>query len=578
MKNISTGVLLLFGILNINGQEMKTLWQKDLQSSTQDFLTAMTTTVDRQILLSGSSINQKSQQLSTGTQKQNRGYDYHVVKLDQQGNKIWDRYFGGSRHDYLISSIATQEGGFLLAGTSFSNESGDKKENNLGGSDIWMVRLDENGEELWQKTFGTKSNDEASSVVQTRDLGFFVAGNINSHQNLFGSKDVFISKLNKEGELTNTVILGSKGLDEVQEVIPTKDGGAIVLVYSKSGRTENINLPNKVENEKPQESEDKRDNRDQQNNQNQSIDILSFSNSSLNKKNDNPIIQYHAKSEDGFGEGDYWIVKLNKEGQMEWQKTYGGKEDDRPKTIAFTENGYVIAGESRSSASGNKRENIKEGTDIWVITIDGDGNEIWQKNYSFGNRDVVMSLDVIRRTGKNNVSEDRGFLIGGFTQAEEKIQTDDEKFWMLYIDSNGKEEWRKHVEGKSNKKEERLVSAKLQSDGTYLLAGTSAEELGKENWKIIKLASKELENLIEKQDIRIYPNPVEDYCYVEIGFELRDNDEAEIFLHDMTGRQVQMLKTKHQVTKINTQTLPQGLYIVTAKTNNKSASAKIVKK
>ena len=119
----------------------------------------------------------------------------------------------------------------------------------------------------------------------------------------------------------------------------------------------------------------------------------------------------------------------------------------------------MVAGESRSNSSGNKKENVKEGTDIWVLNLDKSGNEIWQKSYSFGNRDVAMSLDVIRKTNKDNYSEDRGFLFGGYTQAEEKVKKDDEKFWMLYIDNNGKEEWRKYVEGKEKKNEERLVSA-----------------------------------------------------------------------------------------------------------------------
>ena len=148
MKNISIGVFFLFGMLQTQAQETKTLWQKDIPSATQDFLTTMTSTIDRQILLSGSSINAKSQQVSTDNQQPNKGYDYHIIKLDQQGNKVWDKYFGGTKHDYLMSSIATQEGGFLLMGTSFSNQSGDKKENNLGGSDVWIVRLNENGEEL----------------------------------------------------------------------------------------------------------------------------------------------------------------------------------------------------------------------------------------------------------------------------------------------------------------------------------------------------------------------------------------------------------------------------------------------
>ncbi len=557
MKKISIGVFFLFGLLQTNAQETKTLWQKDIPSSTQDFLITMTSTIDRQILLSGSSINTKSQQPSTGNQQQNKGYDYHVLKLDQQGNKVWDKYFGGTRHDYLMSSIATQEGGFALIGTSFSNQSDDKKENNLGGSDVWIVRLDENGEELWQKTLGTKSNDEASAIVQSTDMGFFVAGNINDIRKLFGSKDVFVSKLDKDGKLKQTTILGGNAFDEVTDMIPTPDGGAVLLVYSTSGKTDNLNNI---------------DNSTTQNN-----------NSTTQNENTTPEITstvktFIGKSEDNFGGGDYWIVKLDKNANTEWQKTYGGSGDDRPKTIANTQNGYIIAGESRSQLSGNKKENIKDGTDLWAINLDKSGNEIWQKSYSFGNRDVVMSLDVIRKTNKDNFSEDRGFLLGGYTQAEEKVKSNDEKFWMLYIDLNGKEEWRKYVEGKSKKNEERLVSAKLQSDGTFLLAGTSADQLGEENWKIVKLGDKDLDDLIENKDIRIYPNPVEDYAYVEIGFELKKGEEAEIRLHDTSGKQVQSVKTKNAVTKINTSVLPQGVYIVTAKTSNKSVNTKIVKK
>ena len=558
MKKISFGVFFLFGVLQTNAQETKTLWQKDIPSSTQDFLSNMTSTIDRQILLSGSSINQKPQQLPTDNHQPNSGYDYHILKLDQQGNKLWDKYFGGTRHDYLMSSIATQEGGFLLSGTSFSNQSRDKKEHNLGGSDVWLIRLDENGEELWQKTLGTKSNDEASSVVQSNDNGFFVAGTINAHQNLFGSKDVFVSKLNKEGKLINTTILGGKGLDEVQEIIATKDGGAVVLVYSTSAKTENKISQILETNHSTVE--------------NTGTDILATFKPSTENAQPSTI---YGKSEDGFGAGDYWVVKLDKNAQIEWQKTYGGTEDDRPKTISLTEKGYLIGGESRSNSSGSKRENSEEGTDLWLISLDNNGNEIWQKSYSFGNRDVLMSSNVIRKTNKDNFSEDKGFLLGGYTQAEEKMKSDDEKFWMLYLDNKGDEVWRKHIEGKSKQKEERLVDAKLQNDGSFILAGTSAPELGKENWKILKLGDKDVENLIEKQEIRIYPNPVEDYCYVEIGFDF--TSEAEIALHDMSGRQVQTIKTKNKVTKINTSGLPQGVYIVTVKTPNKSANSKIVK-
>jgi len=538
----------------------KISWQKDIPSSTQDFLSNMTSTIDRQILLSGSSINTNSQQPSTDSQQSNKGYDYHLLKLDQQGNQVWEKYFGGTRHDYLTSSIATQEGGFAILGTSFSNQSGDKKENNLGGSDVWLIRLSENGEELWQKTLGTKSNDEASAIVQSTDQGFFVAGNINENRKLFGSKDVFVSKLHKDGKLIQTTILGGKSLDEVTDMIPTPDGGAAVLIYSTSGKSENLNnseTQNSAQNNNSQSSNPQ--------NENVRAELTSL------------VKTFVGKSGDGFGNGDYWVIKLDKNSNVEWQKTYGGSGDDRPKTIVNTENGYLIAGESTSPSSGNKKENIKDGTDIWVLNLDSSGNEIWQKSYNFGNRDVAMSLDVIRKTNKDNYNEDKGFLLGGYTQAEEKVKSDDEKFWMLYIDTNGKEEWRKYVEGESRQREERLVSAKLQSDGTYLLAGTSAEELGKENWKIIKLGDKQLDDLVENKDIRIYPNPVGDYAYVEIGL---DFENADIYVYDMTGKVIHQLQTKNKVTKVDTSKLPQGVYIIKASIatqQDKKLTTKIVK-
>ena len=100
---------------------------------------------------------------------------------------------------------------------------------------------------------------------------------------------------------------------------------------------------------------------------------------------------YQPKTTENYGEGDFWVVKLSKEGKIEWQKNYGGSSDDHIRTLANTETGYIIAGESRSGNSGNKKSNIKEGTDLWVISLDENGNELWQKGYNFKNRDVLYN-------------------------------------------------------------------------------------------------------------------------------------------------------------------------------------------
>ena len=545
----------------------KVSWQKDVESGTQDLLSGLAVTIDGQYLVSGSSI-QKNQDPKAGN-NQNKGYDYHILKLDQQGQKVWEKYFSGNQHDYLSSTVSTQEGGFLLAGTSYSSLALDKKDPSNGASDMWVVKVDENGEEEWQRTIGTRYSEEARSVTQTTDKGFVVVGSTNHPKYGYGSKDVLVVKLDKAGKVISQLIVGGKGLDEVEKVIPTNDGGVLVGIYSRSGIFEGQ--------AKAKISSKDLDNHSLSNSNSQSTTPTNSNNNSSTSNDQNPEgsydINFYGKAFGNYGEGDYWIVKLDKDGAVQWEKDFGGSEDDHIRTMALTDSGYIIGGESRSQTSGNKRAKLEEGTDLWLLSLDNDGNEQWQRSYNFKNRDVLMSLNTI----KNSNSETKGFLIGGYTQSEGKVQSNDETFWMLYVDRNGKEEWRKYVEGKEKKNEERLVSAILNRDGSYILAGTSAEELGKENWKIVKLEDKQVEDLIENKDIQIYPNPVKDYAYVEIG---SDFDSADIYVYDMTGKAIQQLNTKNKVTKVNTSKLPQGVYIIKANIptqQDKKLSTKIVK-
>ncbi|EJL68298.1 hypothetical protein PMI13_03828, partial [Chryseobacterium populi] len=145
MQKLCGSALFLCTILNMSAQEV--VWQKDIKSSTQDFLSQVTTTIDQQYLITGSSIQAGTLREPQGTgdssinskssaNNQNNGYDFHLVKLDQQGEQVWEKYFSGKNHDFLSATVATQEGGFLLAGTSYSGKGLDKKEDSKGGSDL----------------------------------------------------------------------------------------------------------------------------------------------------------------------------------------------------------------------------------------------------------------------------------------------------------------------------------------------------------------------------------------------------------------------------------------------------------
>ncbi|WP_265130989.1 hypothetical protein [Chryseobacterium oranimense] len=335
------------------------MWQKDIKSNTQDFLSQITTTIDGQYLITGSSIQSRSQTPAANSQKQNNGYDFHLIKLNQHGEEVWEKYISGQNHDYLSASVATQEGGFLVAGTSYSGKGLDKKEDCKGGSDIWLIRLNEFGDELWQKTLGTSSDEEARSVIQSTDLGFFVAGNVQNSSKGYGSKDVLILKLDKDGKEVSQLILGGKGLDEVEKMIPTKDGGALLGIYSRSS------------------------------------EIRVSGSADKTKGTTTQPVSRTPKSTENYGEGDYWIVKLNKDGKVEWEKNFGGKADDHIRTLALTSTGYLIGGESRSERSGNKTVGIEEGTDLWLISLNERGEELWQKSYNFGNRDILMGASIL---------------------------------------------------------------------------------------------------------------------------------------------------------------------------------------
>lgn len=504
MRKLYMSAFSLCIFLGLSAQEV--LWQKDIKSSTQDFLSQVTTTIDQQYLITGSSI-QSNKQKAEGS-GHNNGYDFHVVKLNQDGQEIFNKYFSGNAHDHLISTIPTKEGGFLLSGTSYSGKGLDKKESSRGGSDIWLIRLNEFGDELWQKTLGTPADEESRAVIQTTDEGFFVTGNIQNTSNGYSSKDIVIYRLDKEGKEVSRLILGGKGSDEAKKMIPTRDGGALVGIYSRSGK-------------------------------------------GGSKKTDNK------------GDGDYWLIKLSKDNKVEWEKNYGTQADDQLKTLALTANGVIVGGETI----------VNEGTDLWILSLNEKGEELWQKTYSIGGRDILMGINIIQ-SGDDKTTN--GILLGGYTQADGKIEENDESFWLLYLDQNGNESWRKHVKGESHQREERLSDIKLNRDGSIILAGTSSTQLGSENWKIVKLGDKQVSQLIPKYDIKVYPNPVSDYTYIEIGYDFK---EADIILYDMGGRQLQNLKTKNKVTKLNTQALVQGAYLVSIKTDtDKTASAKLIKK
>ena len=240
-------------------------------------------TTDNGFILAGSSASDISGDKTENT----NGYDdYWIVKTDSNGNVQWQNTIGGNEDDILFSIDNLIDGGYILGGESFSDSTGDKTDScwSQFASDFWLVKTDSAGNVLWDKTIGGTGTDYLYSVSETTDNGFILGG---------------------------------------------------------------------------------------------------WSNSSLSGD----------KTENSNGGDDFWIVKTDSSGNIQWQNTIGGSAREYLKTIEqTTDGGYIIGGVSLSGISGDKTEGNIGMEDYWIVKIDSIGNIQWQNTIGGTNEEELYSV------------------------------------------------------------------------------------------------------------------------------------------------------------------------------------------
>ena len=274
--------------------------------------------------------------------------DFWVVKITATGVIEWQKSLGGSLDDGATSVQQTLEGGYIIAGYSKSND-GDVTGNH-GGRDFWIVKVTATGVMEWQKSLGGSLDENALSIQQSLDGGYIVAGDTLSNDGDVtgnnGTFDIWIVKLTNSGNLEWEKTLGGPGLEGSNAIQQTSDGDYIVAGYSTSN----------------------------------SGDVS-----------------------ENFGGIDYWIIKLTNSGLIEWQKSFGGSLSEYPTSIQQTlDGGYIIGGESESN-DGNVTEN-KGLKDFWVVKITASGTLEWEK--SMGGSDLDIQASVLQ------VSNDDYIVVG----------------------------------------------------------------------------------------------------------------------------------------------------------------------
>lgn len=373
------------------------IWQKTIGGSSEDILAGVEETTDGGFIVGGTSASNVS---GDKTEPSKGSNDFWVLKLRSDGSIIWQKTIGGYGNEVLWSIEQNTEGGYILGGNSNSNISGNKSENSHGGNDYWVIKLDSNGTILWDKTLGGNREEGISEVHQTADGGYIVGGDSNSrvsgdksddrrnpngepYWGIFLYRDYWIVKLDSNGFKQWDKTIGGEFHDYLYSIQQCSDKGYVLggRTFSNIYADKNVSLKGL-----PDYWVVKLDSNGVNNQWQRDFGgyVGLFSSASLlytvRQTLDNGYILagntniglIGDKSEASRGGNDFWVIKLNQRGAIEWQKTIGGSGDDQLFSIQQTRDlGYILAGYSNSNRSFEKAENSRGGYDFWIVKLKG---------------------------------------------------------------------------------------------------------------------------------------------------------------------------------------------------------------
>jgi len=292
---------------------------------------------------------------------------------DGSPREEWAKGYGGPYSDGVWSLAKAGDGGYVLTGYTST----------LGqGSDLWLFKVDGEGNLVWQKILGGSGEDAGYYVKEVSDGGYAVTGSTASLG--IGEERLWLLKTDKNGSLQWSRVFGgfvSSSGDGGWSLDETGDGGYIVTGYTQSF---------------------------------------------------------------GSGKKDLWLLRTDAEGKLQWEKTFGGREDDVGMSVVRTgEGGYVVAGRTASFGKG--------GDDIWLLKTDPQGKEEWNKTFGGKSDDAAFQI----------IEADGGLAVVGRTESGIR----DKRIILLKTDPAGQRLWDRTYHGSSG------TSLQRTSDGGFILAG-----------------------------------------------------------------------------------------------------------
>ena len=321
--------------------------------------------------------------------------DAWIVKMDASGNILWQRAYGSPDDDIALDIQELPGGGYIVLGSTYSLAT---------SSDVWLLHLDESGNILWQKKYGTAAQDQGPSLLQTSDGGFILSGEFSVAS---GNFDMWVMKLTSSGSVQWQKAYGGMTEDWGNDIQELSTGGYVVAGGTSSqgaGQSDAwIVVLDSTGNIVSQKA----------------FGGTAFDSfTSVKETPDGGLIATGFTDSFGAGNRDIIIVKLTSTLNLSWAKTYGGPWYDTPYTIALsTNNNYIVTAHTNSYGAGSY--------DIWALKLTENGDIVWQRTYG----DVDSE-----ENPRTSVAADGRMIISATTQS---FPSGDPQFWILNLDSNG---------------------------------------------------------------------------------------------------------------------------------------------
>jgi hypothetical protein len=343
-------------------------WEKAIGGSDNDTGNSVQQTSDGGYIITGGTSSYGHgdyRLLSIGYFNRPSSYDVYLIKTDSDGNTLWEKTFGGYYYDTGNSVQQTSDGGYIIAGNKGSYYED-------GWEDVYLIRTDSEGNTLWEKTYGGSYLDYGSSVQQTSDGGYIIAGD--TDPNGSGEYDVYLIKTDSDGNSVWEKTFGGVDYDGGYSVQQTTDGGYIIAGTTESrgaGGYDVYLIRTDSDGNAMWEKTFGGSNND-------------FG-SSVQQTSYGGYIIAGGTNSYGAGEYDVYLIKTDSDGNTLWEKTFGGLNYDTGYSVQqTTDGGYIIAGDTDSYEAG--------GTDAYLIKADSNGNKLWEKTFGGSDNDYGCSV------------------------------------------------------------------------------------------------------------------------------------------------------------------------------------------